>query len=401
MARPVRTPGPWAVVGVSIVALGAATFTLSAIGTLAPKIEKAFGLSRAEIGLLTSLVFVGSVFTSRLGGRLTDERGPARVLGWSLAAFAVSMGLAAIAPDAALFMAAIFVAGLVYGGVNPPTNVVVAGRLQQRRLGFFLSLKQSGVPIGGLLAGAVLPPIAVAFGWRVGFAVGVAACFAAAASTPLLRGATVLRAESGDNDSPLGRRRLAGLGIFGFVMAGTQWSFLTYLTLYLTERLHFSLAVAGLAVVVAQGVGAGARLIWGWWSDASGRRIQILLVMTAAQLVGLELLAGNPGRTVVWPIIALTGFTIVGWNGAYYALLADQAGPARVGRASGDVLAFIFAGSVVLPPLYGVLVDSAGAWRPMWAVAGAVSGLAGLTLWASLRESPLAPSLATNSEGVP
>jgi MFS family permease len=386
---------------VSIVALGAATFALSGIGTLAPKLETAFNLSRAEIGLVTSLVFVGSVFTSRLGGRLTDTRGPARVLGLSLAAFAVSMGLAAAAPDAALFMAAIFLAGLMYGGVNPPTNVVVAGRLQQRRLGFFLSLKQSGVPIGGLLAGAVMPPTAVAFGWRVAFVVGVAACFAAAASTPLLRGATVLRAEGDHNDSPLGRRQLAGLGIFGFVMAGTQWTFLTYLSLYLTERLHFSLALAGLALVVAQGVGAAARLVWGWWSDASGRRILVLLIMTGAQLAGLELLAGNPGRAEIWPIIALAGFTIVGWNGAYYALLAEQSGPARVGRASGDVLAFIFAGSVVLPPLYGVLVDSAGAWRPMWAVAGGVAGLAGLTLWAGVRESPLAPSLATNPEGVP
>ena len=265
MIRPrSRTPGPWAVVGVSIIALGAATFAIVAIGTLAPKLQAALGFSRAEIGVLTSLIFVGSVFTSRLGGRLTDSFGPARVLGFSLAAFAATMGLAAAAPNAALFMAAIFLAGLLYGGVNPPTNVVVAGRLRRRRLGFFLSLKQSGVPIGGLLAGAVLPPIAVAFGWRIAFVVGVAACFAAAATTPLLRGATVLRAEGGHADSPLGRRQLAGLGAFGFVMAGTQWTFLTYLSLYLTERLNFSLSLAGLALVVAQGVGAGARLVWGW-----------------------------------------------------------------------------------------------------------------------------------------
>ena len=402
MIRPrSRTPGPWAVVGVSIIALGAATFAIVAIGTLAPKLQAALGFSRAEIGVLTSLIFVGSVFTSRLGGRLTDSFGPARVLGFSLAAFAATMGLAAAAPNAALFMAAIFLAGLLYGGVNPPTNVVVAGRLQRRRLGFFLSLKQSGVPIGGLLAGAVLPPIAVAFGWRIAFVVGVAACFAAAATTPLLRGATVLRAEGGHADSPLGRRQLAGLGAFGFVMAGTQWTFLTYLSLYLTERLNFSLSLAGLALVVAQGVGAGARLVWGWASDASGRRILVLLVMTGAQLAALELLAGNPGRTAVWPLVALAGFTIVGWNGAYYALLAEQVGPARVGRASGDVLVFIFAGSVVLPPLYGVLVDSAGAWRPMWAVAGGVVGLAGLILWAGLRETGLAHSLATNPEGAP
>ena len=69
MIRPrSRTPGPWAVVGVSIIALGAATFAIVAIGTLAPKLQAALGFSRAEIGVLTSLIFVGSV-RQLVGGR--------------------------------------------------------------------------------------------------------------------------------------------------------------------------------------------------------------------------------------------------------------------------------------------------------------------------------------------
>ena len=56
-------PGSFAVVAVSISALAAATFAIVAIGTLAPKLQTQFGLSRAEIGLLTSLVFFGSMLT--------------------------------------------------------------------------------------------------------------------------------------------------------------------------------------------------------------------------------------------------------------------------------------------------------------------------------------------------
>ena len=75
-------------------------------------------------------------------------------------------------------------AGLGYGATNPPTNVVVA-RAMTRRLGFFMGLKQTGVPVGGFLAALVLPRSRsrfVAFG--VGFAVLVV--LVTAASTALL-----------------------------------------------------------------------------------------------------------------------------------------------------------------------------------------------------------------------
>ena len=81
--------------------------------------------------------------------------------------------------------------GLAYGGVNLPTNVVVAGRLG-RRLGFFLSIKQSGVPVGGLLAGLVLPPIAIAYGWQWALVAAVCLLAAVAVSARLLRNAAVL-----------------------------------------------------------------------------------------------------------------------------------------------------------------------------------------------------------------
>ena len=303
----------------------------------------------------------------------------------SLVAFAAAMAAAAVAPDAAVLMLAVLGAGIAYGGVNPPTNVVVAGRLV-RRLGFFLSLKQSGVPLGGLLAGIVLPPVAVAFGWRWAFGIAVAVCLVAAALTPLLRNAAVLRSAPGGPRGPArGRRRLLVLGAFGFVMSGTQWTFLTYLSLYLTSAHGFSLAEAGLALAIAQALGAAGRLLWGHLSDAEGRRIQILLAMAGLALVSLALLASDPGTAAIWPVVAVSGFAIVGWNGAYQALVAERAGPGQVGRASGEALFFVFGGAVVLPPLLGLLADATGSWQPLWAVAAAAVAVAGIGLWAGLR----------------
>jgi MFS family permease len=377
-------PGPITVVLVSVSALAAGTFAISAPGVLAPKLAHAFDLSRAEIGIVTSLVFVGASIGSGPAGRWTDRGDPARVLGISMAFFTSAVVLLAAAPDREVLFAAAVLMGLAYGGVNPPTTVVVAGRLA-RRLGFFLSLKQSGVPLGGLVAGVVLPPVAIGFGWRTAVALGAVLCALSAAATPLLRNAQTLALEGGPGGSAPARRKLVALSTFGFIMAGSQWAFLTYLVLYLTEQFHFGLGTAGLALALAQALGACARLAWGWASDVSGRRLEVLLLMSALQVTALALLAAISVRALAWPLVALAGTTVIGWNGAFYGLLAETAGAGNVGRVSGRVLIFIFGGSVAFPPLLGALVDSVGSWRPLWATCGGMVALAAVLLGVGVR----------------
>ena len=392
-----KAPGVVAVVGVSISALATATFAISAIGVLAPKLQSAFDLSRTGVGLLTSLMFLGAAIGSGPAGKLTDRNRPALVLGFSMAAFAGAVALFAVAPSRAVLLTAAALAGVAYGGVNPPTNVMVAGRLAQR-VGFFLGLKQSGVPLGGLLAGVILPPVALAYGWRVAVGLAAVVCALAAFAVILVRNARRIVLVASGQDEPVGRRQIAALGMFGFVMAGTQWAFLTYLVLFLTEQLHFGLALAGLALALAQGLGACARLAWGWLSDVSGRRLDVLLVMAAMQVAALELLALVPARAAVWPLIGLAGLSVVGWNGAFYGLVAETAGPGRIGEVSGRALVLIFAGSVVFPPLLGALVDTVDSWRPLWALCGGMVAIAAIVLRTGLRRSTESPVVSVAAE---
>ncbi|MEZ5100042.1 MAG: MFS transporter [Thermoleophilia bacterium] len=380
-------PGPLPVVGVSLASLAAGTFSIVGFGALAPELEDDLGLSRAEVGLITSLVFLGAAVTSRKGGALTDRAGPAPVLGISLACFAACIAVAALAPGQAVLYAAVLVGGLAYGGINPPTNVVVAGSLA-RRLGFFLSVKQSGVPLGGLLAGVVLPPVALALGWRAAIGVAAGAVALVAATTPLLRNAAILRdARPGEQGPPMSRRELVVLGVFGFVMSGTQWTLMTYLTLFLTEEHGFALGAAGLALGLAQGLGAGGRLLWGWLSDRPGRRLTVLMLLCASSIACLSLLAADAGGGLLWAVLVVAGITTIGWNGAYHALVADRAGPGRIGRATGDTLVFIFSGTVALPPLLGLAVDAGGSWTPMWAIGAGAVLVVTLLLRAELRRA--------------
>jgi MFS family permease len=208
-----------------------------------------------------------------------------------------------------------------------------------------------------------------------------------AAATPLMRGAAVAGRGLGRHDArpPLTRREFAALGTFGFIMSGTQWSMFAHLSLFLTEERTFSLAAAGLGLALAQGLGAAARLLWGWLSDLPGRRLAILTALTATSVACLAALGGGVSGPTLWFVLAVAGIAIVGWNGAYYALIADRAGAAGLGRASANALVFIFAGSVVMPPLLGLIVDLSGSWVPFWAVTAALVACAGVVLRVGLR----------------
>ena len=86
-------PGAVAVVGVSLAALAAGTFSIVGLGVLAPELK---ARSRPEHGRgrLPDLARLHRLDDHVApGGRLTDAAGPARVLGFSLAAAAASLRL--------------------------------------------------------------------------------------------------------------------------------------------------------------------------------------------------------------------------------------------------------------------------------------------------------------------
>jgi MFS family permease len=387
-ARP--TPGPRAIIGVSLGALASTSFALVAVGVLAPDLAPALGLSRAGIGWVAAMSSLGGVLASGFAGAMTDRIGPAPVLGTCLAGFACAMGFASLAPNAWTLGLAMLFGGGFAGSVNPPTNVMIAGRLA-RRLGLFLSFKQSGVPVGALVAGVTLPAISAAAGWRAGLAVSSGLLVIAAASTGFVRNAAVVRMRLDDRFEPMRRTELGALAFYGFVLAGVQWALFTYTTLYLTEDLGFSHVRAGVGLAVAQALGIAGRLTWGHLSDRTGRRLGLLLVIAITSAACLVLFAAGPGRIVVWPLLAASGFAIVGWNGAFHALVAERAGPGRIGRLSGRIGIFILGGTLVFPPVTGQLVDSTGSWRPLFVFCAVAVCLAGATLWTALRNSTYRP----------
>lgn len=366
-------------------AMAASTFGTLGFAAIAPLVRDEFALSTFEIGALTALVFLGAMVASVPAGRLTDRIGAPAMLALAELGVAAGLGIAALAPSRLVFLGGVAVAGMAYGGVNPPTNVLVSDAGGRRHRGLMLSVKQTGVPLGGLVAGSLLPPVAEARGWRSALLLPIAGLLVAAAASYLLarrqmRASDPAR-ETDTAEGVVPVPGLAAMSAYGFVMAGTQLAFVGYLTVYLVDRADFTPTQAGLALSVAFAAGVIGRPAWGIASDRYFASHATSLALAAlgcfAGLVAMAASGDGPG---LWVAIVLVGFCGVGWNGVYFALVADGTRRHALGRATGTSLMALYAGVVLLPPLFGLLVDALGSWPDAWLVGAAGVLAAGLAI---------------------
>src|SRR5262245_65179778 len=164
------------------VTFGVQTLTSMAMiapSVLAPVAAKELGLAPQSIGFFASLTYLGAMLSGLATGRFTARHGPLAVCQAAVVLGGVGLALgwlavAAVVPRAAL------VIGLGYGVVNPVSSHILARRTPPGMMALVFSVKQTGVPVGGAIAGVVVPPLAVALGWAGALPVLAAVCVAAA-----------------------------------------------------------------------------------------------------------------------------------------------------------------------------------------------------------------------------
>jgi len=388
----VRSMGEGIVVSVLVLAVG--SFSMIGASANAPLLQSSLGLSAVGVGAIASVGYLGAMLSARPAGRATDRLGPGVVIAVGLGLVAAGDGLALAAASAAVFYAGILVLGVGYGVINPPTTVL-SNPSAARRRGLVMSLKQSGVPLGGMVAGAVVPTVGLAYGWEAAFGLALALCLTVAGFV-LLRGG--YRPRPMVTSGPLvrgGRRlRLPQGYLYGLLIAGVQVSIFAFTAVYLVEARELSNARAGLGVSVLLVGGVIGRLGWGWLSDVhSHRRVQVLQAVAALGAASVVALLYCPEALL--PVILLTvGMTSVGWNGVYIATVAESADPAMIGAASGMALTLINLGAIVIPLLTGVIVSVSGGWAAglIWLAAlSLIAALIAMTFSSAAVVRPLTP----------
>jgi sugar phosphate permease len=165
-------------------------------------------------------------------------------------------------------------------------------------------------------------------------------------------------------------------------LAAAQLSITTFMVLYLHERLGFDVGYAGLVLAMTQFGGIVGRIGWGLVSDAyfgARRKTELVIIALGAALSAFGLSLVQPGlpEWVLWALLFITGLTAVGWNGINMIFVAEIAGREASATAAGLNLTFSYGGVILGPPLFGLLIDSAGgSYAPAYIVAGCIGLMA-------------------------
>jgi len=297
-----------------VLAVTTSTQVLTTLGALAlaavaPKAAAELGISPALIGYQVAIVYFGALIAALLGGALVRRLGATRTSQcglWLVAAGCVISTLGSLAAIAA----GAWVIGLGYGVTNPAASHLLARASIQRNMNLVFSLKQSGVPIGGVISGVLLPTVTLAYGWKAGL--WTCALLATALSIAL-----VPAQRRWDTDrtgaafgNPLAslvlvwqRPVLRWIAIASFALSAVQLCLTGFLVTYLVAEAGLSLLAAGTVLSVTHAAGAVGRLAWGWVADRMRSGSAALIAN------GLVAMAGALATAAIglgWPIWAIT-----------------------------------------------------------------------------------------------
>ena len=376
----------------------------TATSVLAPEIARDFGIAPKLIGVFVGLMYAGSMTASLASGGFIDRFGAIRVSQACvlMCAGGVLMVVGAAAMPAMLVLfatVASVVIGLGYGPITPASSQVLARTAHPSRMALTFSIKQTGVPAGAALAGALLPIVALRVGWHTAFTLVatlgiVIAVVAQSTRTALDAGRIPGRALSiGDVYAPLRHvlrtPALTELALVGFVYAALQVCLLSFLIVYLTETLHYSLVAAGFVLTAANLGGIGGRIGWGAIADShiAPRTLLALIGMAAGLCAWL-----TAAFATDWPAAAIVGVgvvfgaTAIGWNGVQLAEVARNSPSGQVGGITGASGFVTFGGVMIGPPTFALISAITDGYRAGFAVFGGLSIACSLWLLAKRRQ---------------
>jgi MFS family permease len=315
---------PWVpALAISLTMQTVSAFLTRTLPVIAPELTAAAGVDPQSIGILSGLVAGGTMWFLVGGSLLLSYFGPVRLLQLGVLVGAAAAA-ATITANWWILLVASFAIGAGYGPSPPAGSEILTRATPEGRRALIMSIKQSGVPLGGAIAGLLQGCILAFFVTQLTTEIGLSLTVAGGAFSAMQLSGTFTRVVMGWLAD-----RLGGL------------------------RALMLLAIASSAMVLVL-----SRVSPGW---------PVWLVMS----VGLAV-----------------GTTSTSWNGVYLAEVARLAPPGRIGDATSGSTFFTFGGYLLAPILFALAIPHVGSYGACFVVLALVALLAVPALWNCIRQSP-------------
>ena len=361
-----------------------ATMGILIPAAIAPELARTLDLPVSMIGFQVSLAYVGATLMSLCGGLVQRKLGAVRANQIASTAIGLSLLIIAIPHVVALFVGSLGL-GIAYGMTNPAASHLMMKIASPTNRNLIFSVKQTGQPLGGVVAGLMAPPIAIAFGWQWSLMAGA---FLALSTVLLIQ---PLRAKlDGDRDPTtkfrsavfkdvslvLRIRELRLLALAALTFSGVQLALMTFAVTMLVEDVKFDLVLAGVGLAVIQIAGVAGRLGWGVIADRNGDGRKTLLFaqsLSVVAAVATAFLSDSMPLVAVFGILFLFGMSAVGWNGVFMAEIGRLAPEGKIGSATGGVLVPTFIGVMMGPLVFSAIHEVTATYTMSFAVLALVT----------------------------
>ncbi|KAA9151752.1 MFS transporter [Amycolatopsis acidicola] len=352
----------WGILGLGVAAQASSCTFLYGLPFLVPELQAADGLTLAEAGTVVAAPTIGLLFTLIAWGAAADRYGERVVMALGLGMSGLLVLIAGLtSPSLGVLFVLLLLAGACGASVNAASGRVVMGWFAPSERGVAMGIRQTAQPLGVGIAALALPPLAQHGGFHAAMLFPGIFCLVVAGLVAWL----VLDPPRPEKKpgaakplSPYRKPALWRLHGASALLVVPQFAISAFAPVYLVSSHQWSPLTAGWFLAAVQILGAGGRLVSGYWSDRVGSRLRPMRQLAVASAAAMLLIALGD-VTWMWLVliaIVLAAVISVADNGLGFTASAELAGSAWAGRAMGAQNTAQNIASSLTPPLLGLVI---------------------------------------------
>lgn len=367
-----------------IIALG--NFIDSSYAPLAPFIKNYYILTATQVGLITSILFIGSSSVSVFTGFLVDRMGYHNAMKLSFGIMALGSTILFSSRDYAVLLAGFYFIGFGYGILTPATNSQVMKEYYPDHL-TRMGIKQAGVPMGAALAAIVIPLVVIKVGIPHIYLLIIAMAAIMLIVMPLRKTVNKDKFQLGKYIREMFEtardRYLLLIGFSALFMSWSQQSVMTYYVLYF-RNIKFGTLIAESFLYSVLISAIFGRILWTrlgnrLFSQNHIKTFSLIMISSAAVAILLPYFSSDIYTAYVFSVFV--GITAISWNGVFVSMTSEIAPSGKVGMYSGMGILLISSGTIIGTPISGLIIDHFHSYNLMWMVMGITVMVVGIVLF--------------------
>ncbi|WP_142322953.1 MFS transporter [Bacillus paramycoides] len=375
MEERVNSTYKWIMLIFATITQATATLITYGVGAFALFWKEEYSLTNMQSGLLVSVVNIGPLFCMLFVGRLLDRYNEKILITISSFLLGGSLLLTNTVNEFTGLLFVLLFVGAFYSVSQPGGSKVIIKWFSKENRGLAMGIRQAGIPIGGMLAGVLIPFLTIKY--NVAYAINIIACICIIGGflffifykepyvQEKVKEERIKLSFWMQLKAVMCKKELYPIYITGICMISLQMVLVGHFIKFLVMEQSITPILAGKVFSIVFFSGMIGRVVLAAVSDLlyKGNRSTPLFIVVCIS-IGFILMFVISIHTitigVLYGVSALLGFFSIGWFSLFMVEVAESASEESVGMTVSFALTLNQIAIIVAPVLFGYIVDEKG-----------------------------------------